>query len=138
MKISKRMKLAVIAFLIVFFLLLLRLAEIQLFFTESFSKKKINLIQESVKQRTEEVLISDGRGSFLDRNGQALTGKSEPAVVLFPFLLTQDWPIKKLVTSSACLKMNCTRHSQRRKNRSFCNKRKSKHFRNNPSQKSIL
>ena len=57
MKISKRMKLAVIAFLIVFFLLLLRLAEIQLFFTESFSKKKINLIQESVKQRTEEVLI---------------------------------------------------------------------------------
>ncbi|MCY8282408.1 penicillin-binding protein 2, partial [Bacillus inaquosorum] len=49
-----------------------------------------------VKQRTEEVLISDGRGSFLDRNGQALTGKSEPAVVLFPFLLTQDWPIKKV------------------------------------------
>lgn len=96
MKISKRMKLAVIAFLIVFFLLLLRLAEIQLFFTESFSKKKINLIQESVKQRTEEVLISDGRGSFLDRNGRALTGQSEPAVVLFPFLLTQDWPIKKV------------------------------------------
>lgn len=96
MKISKRMKLAVIAFLVVFFLLLLRLAEIQLFFTESFSKKKINLIQESVKQRTEEVLISDGRGSFLDRNGRALTGQSEPAVVLFPFLLTQDWPIKKV------------------------------------------
>lgn len=39
--------------------LLMRLAEIQLFFTESFSKLDINLIQESVKQRTEEVVISD-------------------------------------------------------------------------------
>lgn len=44
--------------------LLFRLAEIQLFFTESFSKLDINLIQESVRQRTEEVVISDGRGEF--------------------------------------------------------------------------
>ncbi|MCY8522513.1 peptidoglycan D,D-transpeptidase FtsI family protein [Bacillus atrophaeus] len=95
MNVSKRMKRVVACFLIVFFLLLVRLAEIQLFFTESFSKLNINLIQESVNQRTEEVLISDGRGSFLDRNGEALTGKKQPAIVLFPFLITQDWPIKK-------------------------------------------
>lgn len=138
MKISKRMKLAVIAFLIVFFLLLLRLAEIQLFFTESFSKKKINLIQESVKQRTEEVLISDGRGSFLDRNGRALTGQSEPAVVLFPFLLTQDWPIKKVADILGMSEDDLRQTLGQAKNRSFCSKRKSKHFQNNLSQKSIL
>ncbi|MCC9022227.1 peptidoglycan D,D-transpeptidase FtsI family protein [Bacillus nakamurai] len=96
MIVSKRLKTAVICFLLVFFFLLARLAEIQLFFTESFSKSNINLLQESVKQRTEEVLISDGRGSFLDRNGAELTGKKQPAVVLFPFLVTQDWPIKRV------------------------------------------
>ncbi|MDQ0928588.1 cell division protein FtsI/penicillin-binding protein 2 [Bacillus atrophaeus] len=95
MNVSKRMKRVVVCFLIVFFLLLVRLAEIQLFFTESFSKLNINLIQESVNQRTEEVLISDGRGSFLDRNGEALTGKKQPAIVLFPFLITQDWADQK-------------------------------------------
>ncbi|MBY8912844.1 penicillin-binding protein 2 [Bacillus sp. YC2] len=96
MIVSKRLKTAVICFLLVFFFLLARLAEIQLFFTESFSKSNINLLQESVKQRTEEVLISDGRGSFLDRTGTELTGKKQPAVVLFPFLVTQDWPIKRV------------------------------------------
>ncbi|MEC3839068.1 peptidoglycan D,D-transpeptidase FtsI family protein [Bacillus amyloliquefaciens] len=96
MIVSKRLKAAVICFLLVFFFLLARLAEIQLFFTESFSKSNINLIQESVKQRTEEVLISDGRGSFLDRNGEELTGKKQPAVVLFPFLVTQDWPVDRV------------------------------------------
>lgn len=63
--------------------LLMRLAEIQLFFTESFSKLDINLIQESVKQRTEEVVISDGRGEFLDRNGQALLTKNSPRLSYF-------------------------------------------------------
>ncbi|MBT2574305.1 penicillin-binding protein 2 [Bacillus sp. ISL-51] len=96
MIVSKRLKTAVICFLLVFFFLLARLAEIQLFFTESFSKSNINLLQESVQQRTEEVLISDGRGPFLDRNGTELTGKKQPAVVLFPFLVTQDWPIKRV------------------------------------------
>lgn len=96
MIVSKRLKAAVICFLLVFFFLLARLAEIQLFFTESFSKSNINLIQESVKQRTEEVLISDGRGSFLDRNGKELTGKKQPAVILFPFLVTQDWPVDRV------------------------------------------
>lgn len=85
MIVSKRLKAAVICFLLVFFFLLARLAEIQLFFTESFSKSNINLIQESVKRRTEEVLISDGRGSFLDRNGKELTGKSGLPSYCFPF-----------------------------------------------------
>ncbi|MFY4774835.1 peptidoglycan D,D-transpeptidase FtsI family protein [Metabacillus sp. RGM 3146] len=84
--------------LIFFFLLLLlcRLAEIQLFNTESFSKHHINLIEESVKQRTQEVMINDGRGSFTDRNGLSLTSSNEPSVILFPFLKDYNWPESKL------------------------------------------
>ncbi|MEK5310734.1 peptidoglycan D,D-transpeptidase FtsI family protein [Bacillus sp. FSL R5-0439] len=82
--------------------LLMRLAEIQLFFTESFSKLDINLIQESVKQRTEEVVISDGRGEFLDRNGQALLTKEQPAVILFPFL---QYDLPRLQQTASILEM---------------------------------
>lgn len=64
MKWQKRMKWVSIIISAALLFLLIRLAEIQLFFTESFSKRNVNLIQESVKQRTEEVRISDGRGSF--------------------------------------------------------------------------
>ncbi|MFB8735283.1 hypothetical protein ACEQPO_20160 [Bacillus sp. SL00103] len=32
------------------------------------------------------MVISDGRGEFLDRNGEALLTKEQPAVILFPFL----------------------------------------------------
>ena len=80
----------------------MRLAEIQLFFTESFSKLDINLIQESVKQRTEEVVISDGRGEFLDRNGQALLTKEQPAVILFPFL---QYDLPRLQQTASILEM---------------------------------
>ncbi len=60
MIVSKRLKAAVICFLLVFFFLLARLAEIQLFFTESFSKSSINLIQESVEPQ-------DGRSPYFRR-----------------------------------------------------------------------
>ncbi|MDA1477370.1 peptidoglycan D,D-transpeptidase FtsI family protein [Bacillus changyiensis] len=95
MKLRKRMIWISILITSALFLLLVRLAEIQLFFTESFSKWNVNLIQESVKQRTEEVQISDGRGAFLDRNGKPLTISQKPAIVLFPFLNKQPWPIKE-------------------------------------------
>lgn len=89
MKWQKRMKWVSIIISAALLFLLIRLAEIQLFFTESFSKRNVNLIQESVKQRTEEVRISDGRGSFLDRNGEHLSVSQKPAIVLFPFLKNQ-------------------------------------------------
>lgn len=93
MKLRKRMKWIAMLMSAALLFLLVRLAEIQLFFTESFSKWNVNLIQESVKQRTEEVQISDGRGSFLDRSGKPLTVSRKPAIVLFPFLKSQSWPI---------------------------------------------
>ncbi|MCY7913701.1 peptidoglycan D,D-transpeptidase FtsI family protein [Bacillus haynesii] len=95
MKWQKRMKWVSIIISAALLFLLIRLAEIQLFFTESFSKRNVNLIQESVKQRTEEVRISDGRGSFLDRNGEHLSVSQKPAIVLFPFLKNQLWPAEE-------------------------------------------
>ncbi|WP_445612755.1 peptidoglycan D,D-transpeptidase FtsI family protein [Geobacillus sp. YF-1] len=71
-----------------------RLAQIQLIDTESFANH--NLIAESVAQRTQELVIDDGRGSFVDRNGKPLTKRSVPSLVLFPFLKMRPWPIEQV------------------------------------------
>ncbi|BBP91088.1 hypothetical protein BsIDN1_47060 [Bacillus safensis] len=83
--------------------LLMRLAEIQLFFTESFSKLDINLIQESVKQRTEEVVISDGRGEFF-RSKRPSTSykKNSLRFILFPFL---QYDLPRLQQTASILEM---------------------------------
>lgn len=85
-------------FLIIAGLLLLigRLIQIQLLQTETFSKHHVNLLEESVKQRTQELVIDNGRGNFLDRNGNFLTHKKVSVLVLFPFLKTMDWEVKKV------------------------------------------
>ncbi|HZG60614.1 MAG TPA: penicillin-binding protein 2 [Anoxybacillus sp.] len=77
-------------------LLIGRIIQIQLVSTESFSKEKVNLIEASVKQRTQEMVLDDGRGTFVDRNGKPLTHEYAPSLVLFPFLNKIDWPVEKL------------------------------------------
>ncbi|WHY84813.1 penicillin-binding transpeptidase domain-containing protein [Neobacillus novalis] len=77
-------------------LLLIRLMQIQLIETETFSKHNVNLLEESVKQRTQELVIDNGRGNFLDRNGDMLTHKKVSVLVLFPFLKKTDWEIEKV------------------------------------------
>jgi len=77
-------------------LLLARLMQIQLIETETFSKHNVNLLEESVKQRTQELVIDNGRGNFLDRNGVMLTHKKVSVLVLFPFLKKIDWDAKKV------------------------------------------
>ncbi|WP_223591252.1 peptidoglycan D,D-transpeptidase FtsI family protein [Neobacillus bataviensis] len=79
-----------------FVLLLARLMQIQLVETETFSKHNVNLLEESVKQRTQELVIDNGRGNFLDRNGTMLTHKKVSVLVLFPFLKKMDWEAKKV------------------------------------------
>ncbi|WP_066385734.1 peptidoglycan D,D-transpeptidase FtsI family protein [Neobacillus mesonae] len=79
-----------------FILLLVRLMQIQLFKTEAFSKHNVNLLEESVKQRTQELVIDNGRGNFLDRNGEPLTHKKATVLVLFPFLKKTDWDVEKV------------------------------------------
>ena len=67
-------------------LLLFRLAQLQLLDTESFSKHEINLIEASVKQRSQEMVVDNGRGNFLDRSGNPLSYEMSSVLVLFPFL----------------------------------------------------
>lgn len=82
--------------LIGFMFLLGRLMQIQLFETETFSKHNVNLLEESVKQRTQELVIDNGRGNFLDRNGRMLTHKTMSVLVLFPFLKKMDWKVERV------------------------------------------
>lgn len=77
-------------------LLGLRLMQIQLFAPEAFSKHQINLLEESVKQRSQEFVLDNGRGNFLDRNGTLLTSKKVFVLVLFPFLKKMNWDANKV------------------------------------------
>lgn len=89
-----------IAFLSIFLLLVAlligRLVQIQLVDTESFSKHDVNLLEASVKQRSQEMIIDSGRGSFLDRNGESLVHRRVPVLILFPFLKNMDWDVEKV------------------------------------------
>lgn len=77
-------------------LLVGRLVQLQLISTESFTDQHINLIEASVKQRTQSLVIDEGRGRFIDRNGLPLTHDYFPSVILFPFLNGLDWPKDEL------------------------------------------
>jgi penicillin-binding protein 4B len=79
-----------------FTLLIARLIQIQLAETETFSKHNINLLEDSVNQRTQELVIDNGRGNFLDRNGEPLTHNRVSVLVLFPFLKKMDWQADKV------------------------------------------
>jgi penicillin-binding protein 4B len=82
--------------LISFSLLLVRLMQIQIFETEAFSNHHVNLLEESVQQRTQELVVDNGRGNFLDRNGTLITSKKANVLVLFPFLSKIVWNIDKV------------------------------------------
>lgn len=89
---KKRVLFLSIILLSILFGLIGRLMQVQLVQTESFSKHKINLIESSVEQRTQQIVIDEGRGAFLDRAGNPLTFDEENVVVLFPFLNKIEWP----------------------------------------------
>ncbi|WP_205825301.1 penicillin-binding transpeptidase domain-containing protein [Bacillus sp. RO1] len=82
-----------------------RLVQVQLISTESFTDQHINLIEASVKQRTQSLVIDEGRGRFIDRNGLPLTHDYFPSVILFPFLNGLDWPKDEL---AGILEMNAS------------------------------
>ncbi|WP_299738601.1 penicillin-binding protein 2 [uncultured Rossellomorea sp.] len=92
----KRIRLLSIFLLLSLFALSGRLMQLQLFQTESYSKHKINLLEESVSQRTQQLVIDEGRGEFLDRNGEPLTFTEKNILVLFPFLKQIEWPVEKV------------------------------------------
>lgn len=93
---KKRVLFVAILFIVILCGFTMRLADIQLIHTDNFAANGVNLIEESVKQRTQEVIIDNGRGRFVDRNNMPISQGSEPTVVLFPFLKNEDWPVEKL------------------------------------------
>jgi penicillin-binding protein 4B len=98
--IRRRIKVLLIFILVGLVILTARLIQIQLIQTEAFSKHNINLLEDSVKQRTQELVIDNGRGNFLDRNGELLTHKKVSVLVLFPFLKNMEWDSKKVAAIS--------------------------------------
>jgi penicillin-binding protein 4B len=98
--IRKRIKGLLILCIAGLLVLIARLIQIQLVQTETFSKHNVNLLEESVQQRTQELVIDNGRGNFLDRNGDLLTHKKVPVLVLFPFLKNMTWDIEAVSTIS--------------------------------------
>ncbi len=98
MLIKKRAITFILITLIMLVGLIYRLADIQLLHTESFSSNKINLIEESVRQRTQVMVLDQGRGRFVDRNNEALTHDYFPSLILFPFLKHMDWPVEELAS----------------------------------------
>ena len=92
----KRAVIIVCLFVSLFMLLIGRLMQIQLFETQSFSKHEVNLLEESVAQRSQEIVIDSGRGGFLDKEGNSLTHQTIPVLILFPFLKNTDWDAEKI------------------------------------------
>ncbi|MBY0123880.1 penicillin-binding protein 2 [Bacillus sp. S/N-304-OC-R1] len=82
--------------LLMFSVLLGRLVQLQLVSTEAFTNRQINLLEASVSQRSQEMVLDTGRGNFLYKNGSPITHKSLPVLILFPFLKKMDWDSKKI------------------------------------------
>ncbi|MEY8342589.1 peptidoglycan D,D-transpeptidase FtsI family protein [Niallia circulans] len=85
-----------ILFLFALCILLGRLIQVQLIETNHFTKHNINLVEASVKQRSQEMLLDNGRGTFLDKHGNSLTHQTKAVLILFPFLNKMDWDSKKV------------------------------------------
>ncbi|MCD5323663.1 MULTISPECIES: peptidoglycan D,D-transpeptidase FtsI family protein [Pontibacillus] len=95
---AKRTKVIAVCLIFLFGLLLYRLATIQLISTERFGKENVNLLEASVEQRTQSVLLHNGRGSLLDRHGVPVTNPATSDVVFFPFLKDMDVPLEEVAT----------------------------------------
>ncbi|MFS0861658.1 peptidoglycan D,D-transpeptidase FtsI family protein [Fredinandcohnia sp. 179-A 10B2 NHS] len=92
MVIKKRALTILVIILLILTGLMGRLMQLQLISTESFTERNVNLLKASVSQRTQELVIDQGRGRFIDRNKKAITHEYYPSLVLFPFLKNTDWP----------------------------------------------
>lgn len=96
MKIKQRIIIILLCFICIMFILIGRLVQIQMIETESFTDRHINLIERSVTQRTQAVVVDDGRGRFVDRNGEELGEKRYPVLIIFPFLQIKKEMLEKV------------------------------------------
>ncbi|WP_186576488.1 peptidoglycan D,D-transpeptidase FtsI family protein [Aquibacillus kalidii] len=95
----KKSRVLVLASIMILFFsyILYKLVDIQLISTEQYGPNKVNLLAESVEQRSSEMVLSTGRGVLLDRNNIPLNNDIKKDVVLFPFL--QSISLPKDITS---------------------------------------
>lgn len=93
---KKRIIQLLILFIAVMFIFIFRLAYVQLIATSHYSKHEVDLIKESINQRTQTFILHSGRGYFTDRNGHPLNSDYYPSLILFPFLNFQQWPVNKV------------------------------------------
>lgn len=96
MKIKRRMIIILLSFMAIILLLIGRLVQIQLIATESFTNRHINLIEQSVNQRIQAVTVDDGRGHFIDRNGENIGEERYPVLIVFPFLQINNDMLEKI------------------------------------------
>lgn len=96
MIINRRIIIVLICFISVMFILFCRLIQIQIIDTESFTDRKINLIEKSVTQRTQSITVDDGRGHFIDRNGKEIGEEKYPVLIVFPFLQIKNDMLEKI------------------------------------------
>ncbi len=96
MLVHKRIIQVLVIFMVLLIILVFRLAYVQLIATTHFSKHDIDLVEASIKQRTQSFILHSGRGYFSDRNEEPLHVDYYPSLILFPFLKEQDWPVRKV------------------------------------------
>lgn len=82
--------------MLLFSLLIGRLVQLQLMQTEHYTDRNINLLEASVAQRSQEMIIDSGRGNFLDRNGTPIAHKYSTVLILFPFLSKMEWDVERV------------------------------------------
>ncbi|WP_369902520.1 penicillin-binding transpeptidase domain-containing protein [Bacillus manliponensis] len=90
MEMKRRIEIILVIGIICMTILFIRLMQIQIVATESFGNRKINLIARSITQRTQTIVIDDGRGRFVDRNGELLNDEYVSTLIVFPFLKITD------------------------------------------------
>ena len=116
MKIKRRITIVLICFMSVMFLLLCRLIQIQIIDTESFTDRKINLIEKSVTQRTQSITVDDGRGQFIDRNGKEIGEEKYPVLIIFPFLQIKNDMLEKIAHIIGVSRQEIRRQMKNNKN----------------------
>ncbi len=82
--------------MLVMLVFIVRLAYVQLIATHHLTKYDVDLVEESIKQRTKKFVLHSGRGYFTDRHGQPLHMAYYPSLILFPYLKEQAWRVEKV------------------------------------------
>ncbi|GGE74876.1 peptidoglycan D,D-transpeptidase FtsI family protein [Priestia taiwanensis] len=96
-------------------ILLIRLMQVQLASTESFTSRNINLLERSISQRAHIYAIHDGRGGLVDRHNEHLSEEYQPVLLLFPFLRKIDWPVEQVAKIVGVSSKTLTEHVERTK-----------------------